>query len=264
MKIAILTEAGSTFGYGHLSRCTALKQGFEEYGATVKLYVRGYAVGSGEFDKVEWLDDFNVSLLDDTDIAVVDSYHAPKELYDKIANMVKLGVWFDDTNRLSYPRGYKIESKKLVLLRKPFWESAKAEKKTTHKKTIFVSMGGTDNRELVAQIVIEARKKFPLCRFVFASKVDKELLGVDDLVLENANERSIASAMTECDFAISAAGQTLLELSSLGVPSVAVVIAKNQIKNSKKCKKGDHILAVSSVGDKNWASKSVAKLKERQ
>jgi UDP-4-amino-4,6-dideoxy-N-acetyl-beta-L-altrosamine N-acetyltransferase len=40
--------------------------------------------------------------------------------------------------------------------------------------------------------------------------------------------------MQKADVAISAAGQTLLELASMGVPSVAVITAQNQIPNATK------------------------------
>lgn len=252
MKIAIFTEAGSAFGYGHLSRCAALKQGLESLGAKVKAYVRGDAVVQDWFVATEWLSDFDAALLENVDIAVLDSYHAPKEFYDKVAKSVKFGVWFDDTSRIPYPAGYVIHGKDAALLRKAFWEARDEQDKKSPDK-IFISFGKTDQEPLMTQIVLAVRNKFPKASFIFASKAPQELIRNGDEVLIDANEYKIANSMQACTYAISAGGQTLLELASLGVPSVAVIIAENQIASSKRLLDNGQILGLVDIKDEDWA-----------
>ncbi len=253
LKVSIFTEAGSGYGFGHLSRCTALKQGLEEFGACVSLYVGGDVEPTRDVVKAEWLNEY-LSLFVGVDIIVIDSYCADKTVYGEAAKAAKLGVWFDDTKRIVYPRGYVIDGKNSVLLRKAFFAPSMAHDKNSKK--IFISFGGTDRRELVAKITYALRSKFPDFSFVFACAVADEIVGGDDKVMANADEYTVAKAMLECAYAVSAGGQTLLELSALGVPSVAVVIAENQIDSVKRCIDGGNILGAVYATDENWADRA--------
>jgi len=258
MKIVIFTEAGSAFGYGHLSRCTALKQGFEEFGTNVTMYVRGDTTAQNEFVKTEWLDNFDTSLLENFDVVVIDSYHAPKKLYEDAVKKVDFGVWFDDTNRINYPTGRIIDGKNSVVLRKAFWGESNLHSKKNAK--FFISFGGTDKKQEVSKIVKEIRKKNLNASFIFASEVPDEILSVNDIILTHADENSIAEAMKQCSKAVSAGGQTLLELAALGIPTVAVIIAENQIGSSKRCMDAHHILGLVDITDTNWTLEAVSLL----
>jgi spore coat polysaccharide biosynthesis predicted glycosyltransferase SpsG len=257
LKIAIFTEAGSGHGYGHLSRCTALKQGFEEFGVCTKVYVRGDLADRDDVVKTEWLDSYE-ALFANFDVIVIDSYHADKRVYEEAAKSAKLGVWFDDTSRIDYPEGYLIDGKNSVLLRKAFF-APNASCGGVGKK-IFISFGGTDQGALVAQIASVLRDKFPDFSFIFASKVADEAFGQNDKILVGADEIMVAKAMLECVCAVSAGGQTLLELAALAIPSVAVIIAENQIASTKRCFDNGHILGVVDIKDADWATKAAGML----
>ncbi len=255
LKIAIFTEAGSGYGYGHLSRCTALKQGFEESGAAVYMYVMGDVTEKNYFQKQEWLECFESIVDDGFDVIVVDSYHAKENIYQYAAKHSRLGVWFDDTNRIEYPLGYVIFGKNAVILRKAFWNSV-AHKPLSDGK-IFISFGGTNCEEYISGLLPVLRKKKNECSYIFASTIPRNMLGMNDIFIENVDSNLLVEYMSKCSLAISAGGQTMLELSALGIPTVAVIIADNQRESVIKCAKNNNILGFVDAKDLDWASKAV-------
>jgi methionyl-tRNA formyltransferase len=223
MKALILTEAGSEYGYGHLSRCSALKQGLEHFGMEVAMFVRGDISNRDNFEKYEWLEKFDETVLTGIDIVVVDSYHAPVELYERVAKNIRLCVWFDDTNRIEYPKGKIIDSN-TPLLRKSFWDPLTNIPKTDK---LFLSLGSANSE--IAKYEIELSKKY---RVVTA-------VGLD--------ENTLTGVMSSCFAAVSACGQTMLELAALGIPTVGIITAENQRQNANYCLENNHILGIASA-----------------
>ena len=260
MKAVILTEAGGCFGYGHLSRCTAIKQALNRFGVDVKMYVRGSLKDSDKYTKLEWLDSFDLSLFDGCEIAIVDSYHASLDFYKCISESIHLGVWLDDTDRLKYPAGMVIKTDDGALLRESF---AAMIRDNDSKERIFVSLGGTKNEENLLSLIDNIRAKYPNTPLTIASPIDKSKLAPDDIFMHNADEHTNAKAMSECAMAVCAGGQTLLELASLGVPSVAVIIAKNQEENVKKAYKNNNIVGYVDIESQNWAEEAAKMLQKK-
>ncbi|MEY4504662.1 MAG: hypothetical protein RL154_958 [Pseudomonadota bacterium] len=250
LQVVIFTEAGTNYGFGHLSRCEALKDALIEFGVDVKLYVR---------DEIEWLDN-TLELAKDADIAVIDSYHAPIAVYEEVAKSVKTCVWFDDENRLNYPSGIIINSAKTPILRKPFWDVLPRQKAQFINK-IFISLGGTNNFENVNKLILATKNRFKNASLVVASNADKNLLHKNDELLIGCTAEQIANKMLECDAAICAGGQTMQELSSLGIPTVAIITAKNQAKNIKEAIKNKNIIGSIDILKDNFAKLAVDKLK---
>jgi len=261
LKIAIFTEAGSGYGYGHLSRCIALKQGFEEFGICVDMYVRGDLANRDGIIKTEWLDSYAL-LFTNFDVIVIDSYHADKRVYEEAAKAARLGVWFDDTDRINYPGGYVIRGKDSVVLRKAFWNPEKNKKTTPNK--IFISFGGTDCERYIKELISVLRAKKPELSYVIASKLPSCILGKDDIMLENVDSDLLALYMSECSYAVSAGGQTMLELSALGIPTVAVIIADNQRDSVIERARNGNILGGVNVKDSDWTQKVVDLLGENK
>ncbi len=207
LKISIFTEAGKGYGYGHLSRCTALCDAFVAFGFAAKLFCRGEAGSDWESDEMAF---------DGCDIVVIDSYTASIVTYNKASQKAKVCVWLDDFDRLPYPKGIVYSSADAPLLRKEFWN---APKKDISKsvKNIFINLGSA-----------------PL-DFDFLSAA-KDAFGEDINIIElsNTDAKGVAETMSGADLAISAAGQTLLELACMGVPSIAVITAQNQLSNAIK------------------------------
>ena len=112
MNILIFTEGGEKIGYGHITRCLSVYQAFIERGFTPKLIINGdnsckNLVFETNYIFSNWLLDINNYLIN-TEIAIIDSYKADISYYEKISNNVIVPVFFDDFNRLKYPRGIVI------------------------------------------------------------------------------------------------------------------------------------------------------------
>lgn len=241
MQVAIFTEAGFGYGFGHLSRCTALKECFEMYGFKTTLYLQ---------NDTNWQSDI-VKYLQNVDIVVIDSYHAKIDSYLIAKKLTKYAIWFDDENRLNYPDGLIIDSSKTPILRKEF-ASTDYKIKTVIKK-VFLSLGSLVSEEILNSIIDEVRKKDKEISFVIVSSGQN--LSLKDEILNEVNAQMVASKIKECDFAISAGGQTMQELASIGVPCVALMTATNQYKNIQNALKNKNIVASVDINDANFAKK---------
>lgn len=261
MKVLLFTEGGKEGGFGHLMRVVSLWEAFTEKSITPILYVNGDSsvvdiLREIEHKRVNWIDQFNEisDELQDTEIAVIDSYKTPCELYQKIANRVKLPVFIDDYQRIKYPRGIilncnlyaenlvypKVEDQQVLkgssysLLRKEFWE---VQEKPMREKveSILVTMGGSDIRNLtmpVLNVVQNMMKDLRLDVIIsnaFSDTFEKKRNFLENVdVHYNSTTREIKEIMMDSDLAISGGGQTLLELAGIGVPTIVIGIVDNQ------------------------------------
>lgn len=113
----------------------------------------------------------------------------------------------------------------------------------------FACVGSREAPSMVRRVLLTSGSTNPNCtleRFVdVAAEIlpDSELnvvvgnqaayagkLGKNVTVLSNVED--MASLMRSCDVAVSAAGSTLYELCATGLPSIAVPIVENQVKNA--------------------------------
>ncbi|MFN7088744.1 MAG: UDP-2,4-diacetamido-2,4,6-trideoxy-beta-L-altropyranose hydrolase, partial [Candidatus Paceibacteria bacterium] len=67
MKTIILTEAGKNIGFGHLTRCIGLYQGFKEKGLSVEIIVNAdesvdFLLKGIKHKKIDWLKNRRVVL----------------------------------------------------------------------------------------------------------------------------------------------------------------------------------------------------------
>lgn len=115
---------------------------------------------------------------------------------------------------------------------------------------VLVTTGGSDPYHFCLHF-LEAAKQLPVTFHVVVGRLntDKEaLLSYEKLgnVILHENVTDMASLMSNCDFAVTAAGTTLYELCALGVPSVSYTLADNQMISAKAF---DTAGAVSYAGD---------------
>ena len=217
------------------------------------------------YKNFNWLDEIErlVHIIEDSDCIIIDSYLAPLEVYEKISNITKFSIFIDDNNRIVYPPGLIINSsihandlnypfnkeKEYLLgseystLNKTFW---KEKKKKIEKplKNILITLGGNDLRNLTPKILKLVSSKFPyLSKKVIIGGGFKNLNEIESIRDENTqliyypNAEGMKAAMIESDIAISAAGQTSYELASIGVPSILISVADNQIRSAEKFEK---------------------------
>ena len=270
MNVFIITEGGKDIGFGHITRCLSLYQAFEERGIKPKFIINGdndieYLLKNINFQMFNWLDEKNklFEMVKDADIAIIDSYLADISLYNKIANLVKISVYIDDNKRLDYPKGIVLNGNihaetlnypkkdgiiyllgtKYTPLRKEFWEVP--EKKIKENiESIMVTFGGDDAKNMTPKILKLLNKKYPeLNKNVIIGRAYQNLDEIKKEADKNTNliyypdAEKMKEVMLNSDIAISAGGQTLYELARVGVPTIGICVADNQLGNIKKWKK---------------------------
>lgn len=196
---------------------------------------------------------------DGYEIVVIDSYLADENYYKSVSNLVRTAVYIDDNKRLYYPggvvvngniyaeeTGYPAKDGNVYLLgsgyalvRKEFWA---VEEKTIKDNidNIMVIFGGSDMRNMVPGILKEAIGAYPEA----AKKiiVGRGFRNVEDIrkaagkkadLIFSPSAKEMVKLMLEADIAVSAGGQTLNELARVGVPTITVAVADNQLANVK-------------------------------
>ncbi|MDO8610256.1 MAG: glycosyltransferase [bacterium] len=264
MKIYIFTEGGTSMGFGHITRCISLYQAFLSKGYSPIFLVNADHTANKILKEVNhkvvnWTKQnelFNTLKLSNQDIAIIDSYLAPKSVYTKIAELVKLTVCFDDYNRINYPEGIiinaAINSKKTdyakeeltyllgnsyIALRQIFWDVPKKIIKQ-NIETVLVTFGGSDDNGLTSGVLKFLVRNYPLIKKIvivgaaFTNKKEIELPNDKTItILKSPSVEKIHDAMRKADVAISAGGQTINELARNGVPTIAFVSNPSERSN---------------------------------
>lgn len=271
MEISILTEGGSSIGYGHITRCVALAERFSgTKGVTNIRFVvnadkraEGFIKLNGvKFINLDWVNktDKTKDLIRASNITIVDSYLAPKPFYKSLCASKKYSCLavIDDYNRLNYDAdviinpsicidremGYKkkrgikyLVGKNYVILRKEFCSPPK-KKINKEIKNVMVTFGGKDYPGFVTKVIgLLADKGFNL--HVVSSGITKirALNGKNVRFHPSLNSAELLNLMLKADLCISAGGQTTYELAAVGVPTISICFAKNQLLNLKRWEK---------------------------
>ena len=270
MKVFIITEGGKDIGFGHITRCLSLYQAFKERGILPEFIINGdnnieYLLKNVNYQIFNWIDERKklIEMAKDADIAIIDSYLADISLYNKIANLVKTPVYIDDNKRLNYSNGIVVNGNihaeklkypkkdgiiyllgtKYTPLRKEFWEVP--EKKIKENiESIMVTFGGDDAKNMTLKILAFLKDKYPnLIKNVIIGRSFQNIDEIKKCADKNTNlsyypnAEKMKGIMFESDIAISAGGQTLNELASVGVPIIGVCMAKNQLESIKEWKR---------------------------
>ncbi|WP_445479405.1 UDP-2,4-diacetamido-2,4,6-trideoxy-beta-L-altropyranose hydrolase [Lysinibacillus irui] len=136
-----------------------------------------------------------------------------------------------------------------ALLRDEFIEAKKYIKPFNGRvERLFIFFGGSDptnETERVLKVIIPILEKYDLNVDVVVGdsnlnkKQIKELVLAYDRIHYHCQINNIAELMAKADLAIGAAGATIWERAFLGLPSIVIAVAKNQVEVAK---------AVSSTG----------------
>ena len=266
MKVLIITEGSKNIGFGHITRCISLYQAFEERGILPEFMINGDdcikdLLKDKNYQILNWLDEKSrlFKKVKDADIAIIDSYLADISFYNTLSDLVKLAVYIDDNKRLNYPKGIVVNGSiyaeelnyphtngvtyllgtKYTPLRKEFWEVS--EKKIKEKVgSIMITFGGDDMRNMTPKILGFLRENYPeLKKNVIVGNAFQNIDEIKKSADKNTNliyypdVKEIKEIMLESDIAISAGGQTLYELARVGVPTVGICVAENQLRNVK-------------------------------
>lgn len=257
MNVVVLTEGSNKVGFGHLTRCVALAQALQERGAQIVFYVNGTDIVAPLLEGMEWelCDWHKDSLLvfDDVDVVIVDSYEASVETCFHVAELVSQIVFFDDNNRIRYPKGLVINGAvnaadlpyvenpgvtyllgaDFIALRRVFWDIKRQP--LAKIRRAYVTVGGYDVLGILPRILKALTRWLPA--------VEKHVVAGNSNVLckqratnliyvhNNCSAQEIQQLMCTADFAVSAGGQTLCELARCGVPTAGICVEENQRNN---------------------------------
>lgn len=261
MRAVFITEGKEDIGFGHVTRCLGISRAFEEKNIETLLIINGdnsilNLLKKENYKIIDWIKDEGklLNIIKKDDIVFIDSYLANKFFYEKISKLVKQVIYIDDNNRLPYPKGivlngniyaaslsYPKKKDQIYLLgpkyapiREEFWDSSSKEinKKV---KNILITFGGDDKRNLTPKVLSVLQKNYPDLFFRviigngFKSKSKVKILKTNksELIID-PNPTQIKELMLKSDMAISASGQTTLELLRLRIPTVIIVVADNQ------------------------------------
>jgi len=244
MKALILTEAGKRIGFGHISRCIGLYQGLKEKKIDTEIIVNAdssvnYLLKGINHKRINWLKNREpiFKKLKGIDIVIIDSYLADLDFYKKVSETVKIPVYIDDYKRLDYPKGIVISpsiygdklnypkkdgikyllGKDYIILRKEFWQIPK--KKINKKiKNVLITFGGMNHQKLAKKIAKHLKNKFNFNTYIVEPN-------------KNLSAKDILKLMLKADLCISGGGQTTYELARVGVPTIGICFAKNQLNN---------------------------------
>lgn len=266
MAIVMFTEGGRNRGFGHLTRCLSLSQALKNYGVPVRFIVNGdsaahEALGSEDVRWLDWANDREEACRDLSreDGVIIDSYQADEDVYQSIADSVRIGLYVDDNIRLAYPTGivvngtifaenfdYRKQKGSTYLLgtpyiplRREFWEVPEKiiRDRIAH---ILVTFGGSDTQGVTARIVRYLLRKYPEARksvVVGKGVADDDMARLkthtdaNTLFYRDIGAGKMMALMSDADVAVSAAGQTVYELARTGTPAILVKVAENQENN---------------------------------
>lgn len=266
MNAFILTEGGRGVGFGHMARCKAICEAFKEK-EIFPVFIINDDSGirsalRGEKNIVfDWLKEKKklFKIISGADAIIIDSYLASFDLYNKISKIAKLGVYIDDNNRISYPRGAVVNgsiyakglrypARKDILyllgmdyvpLRKEFW-NATTNKINKNVKSVMVTFGGDDIQNMTPKVLKVLSAYYPrlIKNIVIGSgfksmKAIKKIKDKNTRLIIEPDAKEMKRLMLGSDIAISAGGQTLYELARIGIPAIVVAIAGNQLNNIK-------------------------------
>ncbi|MBR0308442.1 MAG: hypothetical protein IJH92_06075 [Mogibacterium sp.] len=264
MKLAIFSEAGFNYGFGHFYRMSGICEHAIRKGGDAVLYLMADNAAKANLTRdyvrfVNWKDpDVYKKLLDSDTTLVVDSYHVDVEELEQFQKYSRDMVVIDDNIRLDYhdmkilnpnyfaiclkyPQDRNNElflGKDYTLLRDDFSSPGKREIRDK-VSDILITMGGTDPMGRTVSI-IRMLKRVPeearlhvVCTKAYHDLDDiQAALSDNDRMYLNIGASDMCALMKECDFAVASAGQTTNELIKMLCPAVLVVVADNQLLNT--------------------------------
>lgn len=247
LPLWIFSEGDKARGLGHLSRCSAYAAAWQQQGGTVQWVVDGDELAKTRLKgaNVSWGSWQQRSIVaPQPAVAIVDSYSASLATLESIAASFSRVIYLDDTQRLNYPRGMVIHASpgtpghkpgaatwqwgpRWQPLRPSFWSLPARTQVSGRIERILIIMGGTDVRDLTPALVEWLQLHRPDIHLdVTIDQPDPRLQGCKQHHRLDAEQ--IVNLMSQCDIAISAAGQVTYELARCGLPGILIGVADNQ------------------------------------
>jgi UDP-2,4-diacetamido-2,4,6-trideoxy-beta-L-altropyranose hydrolase len=295
MNIFIITEGNAHTGYGHLTRCLAIYQGFEESDIS-PIFIANCdengknVLGDISLQAFDWIRNLDklMELISGADIAIIDSYLAELPIYLEINKAVKGTVYIDDTMRLDYPPGviinggvnaeslpYTMDCDHTYLLgldytpiRKTFWNIPERVRNNMFEN-VLITMGGNDSNGTTFQILDTIWKKYPQLNYhvilgysSFVKELERYHEADNIKFYHSLDADEMKDLMLRCDVAISAAGQTTYEIVRAGLKPIFIQLAENQHLNMQGWYERGIIREIINVDNANYLSRILDSFKE--
>jgi UDP-2,4-diacetamido-2,4,6-trideoxy-beta-L-altropyranose hydrolase len=259
--VLFLTEYFRLNGLGHLRRCIAFSELFENKGIKTQILVNtdheDADVFHTDINKQNWL--VHKQLDTRYDAIIIDSYRAEAAHYEHFKQYTNHLVAIDDDNRIEYPSGCIIYNgglgglvyqydpngfKKILvgpeyaLLRQEFRENREEKRINKKIERVLITMGGSDPLQLTSKIIQFYHSEYPsihLDVIIGPGFNDFKEVELDHFPFltyyRNLNALSMCQLMLQVDLCITAGGQSIYELGRLGIPFIVIQTAENQTGN---------------------------------
>lgn len=209
------------------------------------------------------------------DILITDSYDVDDKYFSLVGGMFHKSIYIDDMCLYNFKNvdmiinqninaensNYKTNAKlllgcKYAMVRNEF-KNISAKNIKGNAYDIMITMGGTDpffvTLKLLDYLKNEHYKLHVVIGKYFDDSYIEKLKSYDNLKnIKFYYNADMCSLMKNADICISAAGSTLYELCAVGVPSVSITMAKNQIEVAKRF---DSLKIIRNIGWYNKLSK---------
>ena len=275
--LVIRADASTRIGTGHVMRCLALAQSWQDSGGRV-IFAMGMEAPS-LVDRLisEGMEVFRLSAEPgssddarktaylahdvDSDWVVVDGYHFGSD-YQRAIKRFDLCLLFIDDNghadhyyadivlnqnfhakealyRNREPYTKLLLGNRYVLLRREFWSWRGWNRETPEvARKVLVTLGGSDPDNVTLEVIraLEQAEVDGLEAVVVVGAVNPRYDELNKLLESSkynirleSNVRDLPSLMAWADIAISAGGSTSWELAFMGLPSLVIILAENQL-----------------------------------
>lgn len=245
--LCIRADTGEKIGVGHVMRCLALAQAWQDRGGEVVL------VSQNLPDALRHrLESEHISLRDGipatTAFVVLDGYHFKPADHQTIKQTGHKLMIVDDladsdlsaadlvlnhnayASPTMYPGQRSLCGSRFTLLRREFTSRTPKVIPDTEARSVLITMGGSDPRNDTLAVLNQLTPFTGLRKIVLAGAANphvKSLRAIPNVEL-HVNPPDVPAIMQQADLAITAAGSTCWELAALGVPMLVKVIADNQ------------------------------------
>ena len=237
MKIAFRIELSNAIGTGHYLRMKALADVFADFGHQCVFF-------KGEDEPVDYAP-FDLLILDTYEVndAYIAALNSPNRLlvcYDDNALYTYSCDVLINANLYAHELRFRFGAKvprlllgsRYALLRREFRDLSPTTIRKDARR-IFVCFGGSDLRNITPKVVRALKEIAGVHLSVVLGPYTNNDQEVNALAGENttiykAPER-ISAVMQACDIAVTAAGSMIYELAAIGLPTIAITQADNQL-----------------------------------
>ena len=295
-RLVVLTEGGKNLGFGHIMRCLTIAKSFKESGVEVEFIIDGddsiqSVLNDQKFCIMDWINNkFLLERLEEFNFILIDSIRVSNHLIrniqmlrakllfiddDKRRNILDTGFVLDWTVLAEYKNYFSPRKKGVTYLLgskyAPIRNSFRLNQKNKISKkikSIFVSFGGSDVRNLTPKVLLVLSQNFPDLKKTIVIgagfKNIKRIKSYQDentTLIFNAGAEKMSKLMNQSDVAISCGGQTLYELACIGLPAIIILMGENARYDTEGWAEVGTIDFIGNYNEKNLMNKLVHSLK---